>query len=117
MIKKLILSLFGMAAIAATAATVTLTWTNSTNAPIVKIYAQPGANMPFLNNSNYTVYKIVTNTTTTTISNMSPGAWTFSATASDTNGLESAFSATAWTNLYDYPNPPTLLKVTGTTPQ
>lgn len=85
------------------AGSVTLAWDASAGTNVIayySIYWVRGTNATFTtNNANAAGKLSVTNKLTCTVSNLTAGAWTFTATAYSTNGLESANSNVVWTNL------------------
>jgi len=92
-----------VAAVAVAAQSVNLAWDASPSPEVnrYKVYAVKGTNTVFATgNTNASATVTVTNQLTATFSNLSVGAWTFTATAVSTNGLESLNSNTVWTNVY-----------------
>ncbi len=107
MIKKLLLTTAALTVSIATmiAGTVNLAWSPYTSDPtvnLIKIYAVQGTNTTFTTgNANATVINSTSVTNNSfTITNLPSGAWTFTATASSTNGIESVDSNVVWTNIY-----------------
>ena len=106
--KKITSILFGvtlfLTAVAVSAQSVNLAW-NASPSPEVnryKVYAAKGTNTVFAvgnTNAAATVTVTVTNQLTASFTNLSVGAWTFTATALSTNNLESVNSNTVWTNV------------------
>lgn len=102
--------LFATLALAATtvaliAGTVNVAWDTYVNSDgtvnTIKVYAVKGTNTVFTAgnaNANVIVSTAVTNNTVSFV-NLPAGAWTFTATAATTNGLESANSNVIWTNV------------------
>lgn len=103
MIKKLIAGLLSVLTLVSVyAGTVNVTW-NASSDPAVnryKVYAVAGTNTVFTaNNANATSVITVTNGVVGSVSNLFSGAWSFTARAVTTNGLESANAPTIWTNV------------------
>lgn len=105
--KKITSILFGvtlfLTAVAMAAQSVNLAWDASPSPEVnrYKVYAVKGTNTVFTaGNANANSTVTVTNQLTASFTNLSVGAWTFTATAISTNGLESANSNTVWTNVY-----------------
>lgn len=71
---------------------------------VIKIYAVPGTNTSFTaGNANATVVKsTAVGNTSLTISNLTAGAWTFTATAATlaNGGVESSNSNVIWMNVF-----------------
>lgn len=103
MIKKLLIGLLSAAtALSVFAGTVNLTWDASTDPAVntYKVYAVAGTNTVFTaNNANATSVITITNGVVGSVSNLFTGAWSFTARAISTNGLESANAPTIWTNV------------------
>lgn len=104
---KKLLTVFALAAAAVTlvAGTVNVAWDTYVNSDgtvnTIKVYAVKGTNTVFTAgnaNANVIVSTAVTNNTVSFV-NLPAGAWTFTATAATTNGLESANSNVIWTNV------------------
>lgn len=92
-----------VAAVAVGAQSVNLAWDASPSPEVnrYKVYAAKGTNTVFTaGNANATSVVTVTNQLTASFTNLSVGAWTFTATAVSTNGLESLNSNIVWTNVY-----------------
>jgi hypothetical protein len=120
MMKKLLITSLILAASVASlyAGSVTLAWDPSPGTNVIayySVYYVKGTNTVFATNNVNALGKVsVTNQTTCTISNLASGAYTFAATATDTNLLESLNSNTVWTNVPV--NGPVNLRLTGATP-
>ena len=98
--------LFGVtllvAAVTMAAQSVNLAWDASPSPEVnrYKVYAAKGTNVVFAaGNTNAASTITVTNQLVASFTNLSVGAWTFTATALSTNGLESANSNVVWTNV------------------
>lgn len=84
------------------AGSINLAWDESpsTNIAYYTVYWAKGTNTLFTaGNINASGKISVTNQLTCTISNLTSGAYTFAATATDTSNLESDNSNTVWTNV------------------
>jgi len=103
MIKKLTVGVMTLASVLSlSAGTVKLGWDSSTSPEVnrYKVYAVQGTNTVFTaNNANASAVLTVTNQLTVTFSNLTAGAWTFTATALSTNNIESANCSNVWTNV------------------
>lgn len=103
MIQKLFIGLLTAAtALSVFAGTVNLTWDASPDPTVnrYKVYAVAGTNTVFATgNTNATSVITVTNGVVGSVSNLFTGAWSFTARAISTNGLESANAPTIWTNV------------------
>lgn len=85
------------------AGTATLGWNPYTGtADTIRLYAVPGTNTAFsgANVTNWVTVSTPSTNTSCTMSNLSPGAWTFTADAySSASGLASPTVPTVWTNV------------------
>lgn len=86
------------------AGTVNLSWSKyqgEANVYLVKVYAVKGTNTAFSVGNTNASFVNSTSSTNTSISmtNLSPGAWTFTATTFSLEGEESVNSNTVWTNV------------------
>jgi len=119
MFKTIISSIMLFAAVLSTFAngTVNLGWNAyvDNGVSLLKVYGVPGTNTVFLpGNANAGVVQMLpASATSTSVTNLPSGAWSFVLTAVTTNGLESVNSNEVWTNVY--PGAVTGLRVTSTT--
>jgi hypothetical protein len=104
--KKITSILFGVTllvtAVTMGAQNVNLAWDASPSPEVnrYKVYAAKGTNTVFaVGNTNAASTITVTNQLVASFTNLSVGAWTFTATALSTNGLESVNSNVVWTNV------------------
>jgi hypothetical protein len=102
--KEIMIALISvMSAISLFAGTVNLGWNPITDPSVttVKVYAVPGTNTVFTaGNANATVIRSVNSTNSTiSITNLQSSAWTFTATALSSGGIESTNSNVVWANV------------------